>query len=48
VVGNNAGYDTNTTQGGLYAPYDAKVVGSFLGLTPPVDDADDGYNQYDP
>jgi hypothetical protein len=43
-IGNNVGYDTNTTQKGLYAPYDAKVVGVYVGLTPPVDydgDADD-------
>jgi hypothetical protein len=42
--GNNVGCDHHTTQKGLYSPYDAKVVGDFTGLTPPVDsdgDADD-------
>jgi hypothetical protein len=34
-MGNNAGYDLHTTQKGLYAPYDAKVVGDYTGLTPP-------------
>jgi hypothetical protein len=44
AIGNNAGYDTHTTQKGLYSPYDAKIVGDYTGLTPPVDfdnDADD-------
>ena len=39
------GYDLNTTQKGQYAPYDAKVIGDYTGLTPPFDfdgDADDG------
>jgi outer membrane protein assembly factor BamB len=43
--GNNIGYDPHTTQNGLYAPYDAKVIGDYTGLTPPFDfdnDADDG------
>ena len=43
-IGNNAGYDTHTSQNGLYSPYDAKVVGDYTGLTPPFDfdgDADD-------
>jgi hypothetical protein len=43
--GNNIGYDLNTTQKGLYAPYDAKIIGDYTGLTPPFDfdgDADDG------
>jgi len=42
--GNNVGYDLHTTQNGLYAPYDAKIVGDYTGLTPPFDfdmDADD-------
>lgn len=42
--GNNFGYDTHTSQNGLYSPYDAKVVGDYTGLTPPFDfdgDADD-------
>jgi hypothetical protein len=39
--GNNFGYDTHTTQNGLYSPYDAKIVGDYTGLTPPFDsDAD--------
>ena len=43
-IGNNVGYDTHTSQNGLYSPYDAKVVGDYTGLTPPIDfdrDADD-------
>jgi hypothetical protein len=35
AIGNNVGYDLNTTQNGLYSPYDAKVVGDYTGLTPP-------------
>ena len=35
AIGNNVGYSTTNTQSGLYAPYDAKVVGDFTGLTPP-------------
>lgn len=34
-IGNNLGYSTTTTMDGLYAPYDAKVVGDYTGLTPP-------------
>ena len=34
-IGNNVGYDLNTTEKGLYSPYDAKVIGDFTGLTPP-------------
>lgn len=34
-IGGNAGFDTHTAQNGLYAPYDAKVVGDNTGLTPP-------------
>jgi hypothetical protein len=37
AIGNNVGYDLHTTQNGLYAPYDAKVVGDYTGLTPPFD-----------
>ncbi len=37
AIGNNVGYDLHTTQKGLYSPYDAKVIGDFTGLTPPVD-----------
>jgi hypothetical protein len=33
--GNNIGYDLYTTQKGLYAPYDAKIIGDYPGLTPP-------------
>ena len=33
--GNNFGYNLQTTQEGLYSPYDAKVVGDYTGLTPP-------------
>jgi len=43
-IGNNSGYDTHTSQNGLYSPYDAKVIGDYTGLTPPFDfdgDADD-------
>jgi hypothetical protein len=36
-IGNNVGYDTHTSQNGLYSPYDAKVVGDYTGLTPPED-----------
>jgi hypothetical protein len=35
TIGNNAGYDKHNSQNGLYAPYDAKVIGDFTGLTPP-------------
>jgi hypothetical protein len=35
-IGNNVGYDIHTTQKGLYAPYDAKVIGDYTGLTPPT------------
>jgi hypothetical protein len=38
VIGNNVGFDTHTSQNGLYAPYDAKVIGDFTGLTDPRDD----------
>ena len=39
--------DLHTTQNGLYAPYDAKVIGDYTGLTPPfgfedLDMDDDG------
>jgi hypothetical protein len=34
-VGVNKGYSTSSTDGGLYAPYDAKVIGDYTGLTPP-------------
>ena len=41
---NVSGYGTSNTSQGLFGPYDAKVVGDYTGLTPPVDldrDADD-------
>lgn len=44
AIGTNVGYDLHTTQKGLYAPYDAKIIGDYTGLTPPFDfdqDADD-------
>lgn len=37
AIGNNVGYDLHTTQNGLYSPYDAKIVGDYTGLTPPID-----------
>ncbi len=36
-IGNNVGYGKQSTQQGLYAPYDAKIIGDFTGLTPPFD-----------
>jgi len=50
-VGVNIGYDLHTSQKGLYAPYDAKVVGDYTGLTPPFDfdgDADDTHQPNQP
>ncbi len=35
AIGNNVGYDLNTTQNGLYSPYDAKIIGDYTGLTAP-------------
>ncbi len=35
AIGVNSGYDLDTSQKGLYAPYDAKVVGDYTGLTFP-------------
>jgi hypothetical protein len=32
---NQPGYGTTSTQQGLFAPYDAKVIGDYTGLTPP-------------
>lgn len=34
-LGNNGGYNLLTTQLGLYAPHDAKVIGDYTGLTNP-------------
>ena len=44
-IGPNVGYSKNTTQKGLYAPYDAKIIGDYTGLTPPIDFDDDADNQ---
>lgn len=44
AIGNNVGYDLHTTQKGLYAPYDAKVVGDYTGLTPPFETDQDAAN----
>jgi outer membrane protein assembly factor BamB len=41
TIGNNVGYDLHTTQKGLYAPYDAKIIGDYTGLTPPFDRDED-------
>lgn len=32
---NVSGYGTTSAQEGLFAPYDAKVIGDYTGLTPP-------------
>ena len=32
---NESGYGTSNTQQGLYAPYDAKIIGDYIGLTRP-------------
>ena len=40
-IGNNVGYDVHTSQGGLYGPYDAKIVGDYTGLTNPRHGHDD-------
>lgn len=34
-IGNKVGYSLSTTQGGLYSPYDSKIIGDSTGLTPP-------------
>jgi hypothetical protein len=34
---NSPGYSKTTTKPGLFAPYDAKVIGDYTGLTPPFD-----------
>jgi hypothetical protein len=39
---NAAGFGMASTQQGLNAPYDAKVIGDFTGLTPPHDEDEDG------
>jgi hypothetical protein len=41
IIGSNVGFDTQSSQKGLYSPYDAKVVGDYTGLTAPFEsDAD--------
>jgi hypothetical protein len=35
AIGNNVGYDLESTQKGLYSPYDAKIVGDYTGITAP-------------
>jgi len=35
LIGVNVGYSLFTTQGGLYSPYDAKIIGDYTGITPP-------------
>jgi hypothetical protein len=37
IIGGNVGFDTQSSQKGLYSPYDAKVVGDFTGLTAPFE-----------
>lgn len=44
-IGPNVGYNLHTTQKGLYSPYDAKIIGDYTGLTPPVDFDNDADNQ---
>lgn len=44
TIGNNVGFDLHTAQNGLYAPYDAKVVGDYTGLTRPFDHDHDADN----
>ena len=36
LIGNNFGYGLYSTQAGMYSPYDAKVIGDYTGLTPPL------------
>jgi hypothetical protein len=36
LIGDNMGYDLYSTQAGLYSPYDAKIIGDYIGLTPPL------------
>jgi hypothetical protein len=35
TIGKNVGYGLQSAAQGLYAPYDAKVIGDYTGLTPP-------------
>jgi len=41
---NNPGYGTRNAGQGLNAPYDAKRIGDYTGLTPPFDFGEDGQN----
>jgi hypothetical protein len=36
LIGENASYGLYSTQAGLYSPYDAKIIGDYTGLTPPL------------
>jgi hypothetical protein len=36
LIGDNFGYGLYSTQAGMYSPYDAKVIGDYTGLTPPL------------
>ncbi len=36
LIGVNVGYGLETTQAGMYSPYDAKIIGDYTGLTPPI------------
>ena len=38
---NTPGYGPDNTAEGLNAPYDAKVIGDYTGITPPHDDDHD-------
>ena len=40
-LGPNSGDGVHSAQQGIYAPYDAKVIGDYTGLTPPIDDDDE-------
>jgi hypothetical protein len=35
-IGLNIGYNLSSTQAGLYSPYDAKIIGDYIGVTPPL------------
>jgi hypothetical protein len=36
LIGVNVGYGLYSTQAGMYSPYDAKIIGDYTGLTPPL------------
>ena len=40
---NQPGFGLVSTAQGLNAPYDAKVIGDFFGLTPPEEDEDNDH-----